>query len=742
MLSSGSFVAAVPRPTVWLVPSPAWRPLLGCGHRWGEALHPGPSSQTSLHCYFASDRTQEPRLPARPPATDASSSDKTSCVFAVVNPTSVLHKVPLLLRTEADVIAMSETSAVAAVQQMTQKHFTRHSFKVHWGQAVPSHSREDAAHPTLRGLAAGVALASRLPSHRSCPPLPEAASSTCRLSECFVRLGALQVRMLTIYGYPNSHLDARQRNEDLLAQAADRATQNALPCIIAGDFNMPPCDLPAGQALASLGYQEVFELHQHVHGEVLPPTCKGATRHDTALLHPALVPLFLRAWVLRGQQLFDAHDPLCFQLRMCENRPCRRTWRLPKPWAALGPDRAAFADAFRPAAARLKRQADACASVQDVEAALLSFSKAAEDAVQMTLVAQNRVDPLRAPHTTLPRSYRGRCVNRKPLQRELPCLLKPARSGGYQPDVEVTSVLGRMKVRQVRRVRTLQQGLLKLGRLPASHRDPLRHQLQLEWRAILRARGYPPTFSVWLLRVACFHSVPGDLPSPEWLHQLAQYLQHDCDALVRQQAQVRKDVFKYRLQVDAVDGHSKSGYRALRPESPPPFTEVPHCIVEKATAHWDAAVGCYELRVEACRPFRVPGPAVFAGVECSLLSCTQGGLLVSAASLPTTGELHQSLVACTAEELHDAFRCFWCPIWHRDSGPQARLLAEWPSFCALLAQQSPRDELRLRSCATDLWIPENRLLIVINKVVVLLIPAFNQLDHIDFKAHEIKAGIQ
>ena len=226
-------------------------------------------------------------------------------------------------------------------------------------------------------------------------------------------------------------------------------------------FNMPPRDLPAGQALASLGYQEVFELHQHVHGEVLPPTCKGATRHDTALLHPALVPLFLRAWVLQGQQLFDAHDPLCFQLRLCENRPCRHTWRLPKPWAALGPDRAAFADAFRPAAARLKRQADACASVQDVEAALLSFSKEAEDAVQMALVAQNKADPLKAPHTTLPRSYRGRCVNRKPLQRELPCLLKPARSGGYQPDVEVTSVLGRMKVRQVRRVRTLQQGLLK-----------------------------------------------------------------------------------------------------------------------------------------------------------------------------------------------------------------------------------------------------------------------------------------
>ena len=45
-------------------------------------------------------------------------------------------------------------------------------------------------------------------------------------------------------------------------------------------------------------------------------------------------------------------------------------------------------------------------------------------------------------------------------------------------------------------------------------------------------------------------------------------------------------------------------------------------------------------------------------------------------------------------------------------------------------------------CLVRAFDPENRLLIVINKVVVLLIAAFNQLDHTDFKAHEIKAGIQ
>ena len=489
------------------------RPLLGCGFRWGEALHPGPSGQTSIRQFFGPRDRPEPDVPA---------PDDSSCVFAVVNPTSVLHKVPVLLRTGADIIAMSETSAVCQVPAVYSKNLSADTTtRSIGGLPVPSHTREDCSHPTMRGLAAGVALASRLPSHCSRPGLPPDAAATCRLSECFVRLGALQVRVLTIYGVPLSHQDARQRTEDLLAMAAAQATQNALPCIIAGDFNVPPLSLPTGTALAARGYQEVFALHHHIHAEQLPPTCRGATRNDTALLHPAVVPLFVNAWVLSEEKIFDSHDPLCFRLRLCGQRPCRQVWRLPRPWAQLGPNRDAFAAAFRPHAAHLKLQAQNCASTADIDAALLSFSQAAEDAVQNALAQQNQDDPLRAPHTTLPKAFRGRCVDRATIKRELPCLLRPDRAGGYQPDVEVTSVLGRMKVRQVRRVRTLHQGLAKLHRLHAGQDGPLRRQLRTEWQAVLRAKGYPPSFSVWLLRVACFHTVPVDLPDLEWISLLS-----------------------------------------------------------------------------------------------------------------------------------------------------------------------------------------------------------------------------
>ena len=340
-----------------------WRPLLYSAIRVGEALHPGPSQQSCLDRFFG-------RPAALPVVPLPARSD--SCVFAVANPTSVLHKVPLFLQT--DVLALSETSAVAAVQRATQLAFCRHKFKVHWGLPVPCHAGGNGLQPSLRGLAAGVALASRLPSRASRPALPDSTTATCRLSEAFVRLGALEVRVITIYGYPLSQSDARQGTQDLLALAAERATQNAVPCIIAGDFNMPPLDLPAGEALAAIGYQEVFSLHLKLHGVQLPPTCKGATRNDTALLHPLLVPLFQEAWVLSDKQLFDAHDPLCFRLTMCSQRPCRSAWRLPRPWSELGLSKRAFQRAFQPAVADLTVQAQNCASTADVDASLLAFS--------------------------------------------------------------------------------------------------------------------------------------------------------------------------------------------------------------------------------------------------------------------------------------------------------------------------------------------------------------------------------
>ena len=100
-------------------------------------------------------------------------------------------------------------------------------------------------------------------------------------------------------------------------------------------------------------------------------------------------------------------------------------------------------------------------------------------------------------------------------------------------------MLGHLKVRQVRRVQTLLSGLRKVERLGSSVPASLIKQLEHEWGAIARAKGYPPSFPVWVLQVAHFTVFPAHLPTTDWVDDLAQYLRFDADAMVKQQAKLR-----------------------------------------------------------------------------------------------------------------------------------------------------------------------------------------------------------
>ena len=71
-----------------------------------------------------------------------------------------------------------------------------------------------------------------------------------------MRLGALSVRIVVLYGVPQNHYDARDRANWLLERAFDRAMHNAVPCLILGDFNIDPFTLPAGEKFRECGYRE------------------------------------------------------------------------------------------------------------------------------------------------------------------------------------------------------------------------------------------------------------------------------------------------------------------------------------------------------------------------------------------------------------------------------------------------------------------------------------------------------
>ena len=122
------------------------------GVRIGEASHPGPFKQTQLAAYFPGRPSRAmPPSPASP--VPQCHAPQSSFTIAVVNPTSVLHKSRALVSLGADVVALSETSAVQRTQTIVSAEVRKSDFKVYWGHPVPSHTRPGSDKEILRGHA-------------------------------------------------------------------------------------------------------------------------------------------------------------------------------------------------------------------------------------------------------------------------------------------------------------------------------------------------------------------------------------------------------------------------------------------------------------------------------------------------------------------------------------------------------------------------------------------------------------
>ena len=131
------------------------------GFRFGEALHPGPARQTTLNHFFSRQES-----PAAAPAQRGSAlpaGPSTSCVFAVINPTAILNKEKQLSALAADVVAVAESSAVLATQQLMSSKLRAWVFAV---TGVPPCLAIHMRHPLARLCGAMLQV---WPCSRGCP---------------------------------------------------------------------------------------------------------------------------------------------------------------------------------------------------------------------------------------------------------------------------------------------------------------------------------------------------------------------------------------------------------------------------------------------------------------------------------------------------------------------------------------------------------------------------------------------
>ena len=224
------------------------------GVRIGEALQPGPQ-------------------------------DTVDVTFAVINPTAILGKASIVAEVNAQVVLASETSATVRTQQVMQRPFRAHGFTCHWSQPVPEQVQAKSGE-CRRGLSIGTAIFSKLPSRMSLQAFQPEQAASCRINECFVRIGPMEIKVIAIYGWPMSTPEASARNNLLIAWAYERATSSRVPALIGGDFNVLPQNLPVWQSFEQQGWVEAGHFMQRAFQVNLPPTCKGATRHDTFVITP------------------------------------------------------------------------------------------------------------------------------------------------------------------------------------------------------------------------------------------------------------------------------------------------------------------------------------------------------------------------------------------------------------------------------------------------------------------------
>ena len=625
--------------------------LLGC--RVGEATHPGPSNRQT-----------------------------TSLQICVLNPTALHGKTEDVLEMGSDIYFVSETSATDYAQKLLSRDYDKAGFKCFWSSPAPDKFSTDDGRPSLRGDALGCAVLSKIQSRSYRGSVRPALVETCRFSCAVVQLENFEFLAISIYGFPSSTLAVKRQNDLLVSLAYQVAAESGLPFVIAGDFNTPVHELPIFSVISESGHVEIFSWYQS-RGVTLPPTCRGATRNDTCIIHRALAQRVQDVNVLCNPA-FDAHSPMVvsfgLKAQVCPSIP----WRVPHSWADFDVQPENLDQLYRCASVDIHHSIAAIDSAEKGDEALLDWSRCVESAVDRSLQLQHAMDPIRHPTKCLPDFAKGRCKGLR-LRPNQSNAVKNDKFGGFNPSGEIFKVQNKMKIKQVRRIKSLIRTLEAFQkRCPNGdvYSDPLlSKQLQGEWDKICKAKGFGSSWRSWVLSFEAFAVVPLCVPTLDMLYEFDQLTVFACEASCNQEAMLRRKHFQSRIAVDSTDSFGSMSYRIIKAKDSRKLSEVPFEKIAQVSM----------LRTNKNKPsFKVLEPVIFLEGQPAMLdetevfvtSSSEGyvGLSVNQGVLPSSGTLRQKFTAVSPDHISEAFNKFWKPYWLRDSYESQFCCDHWEAF--------------------------------------------------------------
>ena len=640
----------------------------------------------SIHPNF--DRMKATRVgEAKNPGPEEKSGEQY-VTMSVCNPHAILSHKKELLAHKSQMIFASETSATIAVQHEFSKNIGYDNYTCYWSEPVASRfaTRDDSF--SLRGESLGTAIITSLPSRKLRTKINPEFLATCRISAGVVQFAGADILVISLYGYPAGTSDRKRLNDLLLARAYDLVTKISLPFIIGGDFNTPPTELPSFSAFRNLGTCEAFEYCQRILGYQLPPTCRGATRNDTMIFHP-FISQFVRKMEVRDDLKLDVHTPLLVYFDVKIPIPPRYRWKIPESWAMFDLKSELFEECYRKVRSKHKLEGILDDQTIDVECMLKHWSRSIEQAVDMTLQIQHKLNPTKCGVPGLPKSCKGRCDDR-PLQK-VTVVKSPKKDNhtGYEPEEEIFRMKTKQKVKQCRRIRTLLKGIHAVSSFSQEdHRvDEIKNSLQQQWDAILKAQGYPGSWMKWIMGFHDVTYIPYAVPSYDLLHALAQITEHDCAIACKEETSNRSKNFKRKIQLDLKEGSGKMVYRMVRGSQPKTLQGIPKRTSCSAVLLRQPR-GKSTLKLNEDCEFSMNSKAFFGEAEVQLhtqngrfitLSCIQG-------SIPSNGILSQDSYAYQPNEIFAEFSKYWSPMWLRETANENLDDEAWSSFLQEMSQ--------------------------------------------------------
>ena len=651
------------------------------GTRVGEAGHPGPND-VSIPVDTHDDYVK----------------------IAVINPTAVYNKHDDILSIDAHCYCLAETSATEAIQKTMTHEFRQKGFRPFWSNAVGSRQTFEFDRPTFRGESSGTCCLTNLPSRNCSVSFPDDISASCRVSCCIVRMGALDIQIVSVYFLTGSIPEARKANDYILASIYEFISLSKIPTIVGGDFNIRPEKLESWRCFQTLGYIDAFSYCEKRWGYELPPTCNNKTRNDTLLI-PRILQDFITNIDVLQDQCFDKHCPMVVSFQICAERPSVFRWKTPCSWKDLNIPASMVQSKYESIAKKKNLPDQIDMEEYSFDHLIHLWSVTCEETVDQSLQDYHKIDPQNQPLKGLPGKYKGRCTDKKLVEMKHQNPTRYSNDGGYNPQHDSFSMKSKMKVKQVRRIQSLHRSMQNFFQQKTgvpSYNQYL--QWKSEWQRIRTAQGYGRDWEKWLLGFEPISFVPNNLPTVDFLYSALQITQVDCEHVCNQEYLTRQQAFKLRMQFDRQDNFAKNTYKILKPKAFPPVSSVETCLSTKAVL-LRSSHGVINVRLRKFIKLHKDREIKFGNAICELLD--QNDLKVrlkhTAGYIPNEGCITQTTYAMRPDEVGDAFNDFWSPYWNRDSIEDNTCDDSWEDFQSILNDIPEMDEMNLELDNPSMW---------------------------------------